>query len=208
MEANEGESKFIYRIKDLSDKLGDIGEVVESTDLVIISLKGLVLDYKVFISALAAREKPSTFEEIIGILIQEEERMKNYDLDSQGSDLALIARGRQPHRGKPWNKNKCKFHTQHKIMAQPDSYRSRSVECHYCGKQGHLARNCFQKMNRESNQGFRNHNGNFVHKETLHSHRFKNLSLFIYEAALFAATYDENAWFIDSGTSTHMSCKK
>ena len=66
MEANEGASKFIYHIKDLSDKLGDIGEVVESTDLVIISLKDLVLDYKVFISALAAREKPQILKNLQG----------------------------------------------------------------------------------------------------------------------------------------------
>jgi len=83
----------------------------------------------VFISTLAAREKPPNFEEIIGILIQEEERMKNYDLDSRGSDLALMAIGRYPHRGKPWsrpwngdrgkqwNGDRGRFHQKHKGMA-------------------------------------------------------------------------------------------
>ena len=52
-----------------------------------------MLDYKVFISILAAKENPSNFEELIGILIQEEEIMKNYDLDIGGSDLALMERG-------------------------------------------------------------------------------------------------------------------
>ena len=64
--------------------MGDIGEVVESFDLVTVTLKGLLLDYKVFISALAAREKTPNFEELIGILIQEEERMKNHGLDAGG----------------------------------------------------------------------------------------------------------------------------
>ena len=50
MEANESIRNFISRIKDLSDKLGDIGEKVSSIDLVIITLKGLGQDYKVFIS--------------------------------------------------------------------------------------------------------------------------------------------------------------
>ena len=36
----------------------------------------------------------------------------------------------------------------------------------------------------------------------------KNLKLFISEVALSAETDDENAWFIDSGASTHMSCVK
>ena len=61
--------------------MGDIGEVVESSDLVTVTLKVLLPDYKVFISALVAREKPPNFEELTGILIQEEERMKNYNLD-------------------------------------------------------------------------------------------------------------------------------
>ena len=71
MEANEGVSKFISRIKELSDKLGDIGEVVESSNLVTVTLRGLLPDYKVFISSLAVREKPPNFEELIGSLIQE-----------------------------------------------------------------------------------------------------------------------------------------
>ena len=63
-----------------------------------------MLDYKVFISALAVREKPPNFEELTGILIQEEERMKNYDLDAGGSELALMARVQYTHRGKPWSR--------------------------------------------------------------------------------------------------------
>ena len=72
MEDNEGVSKFISRIKELCDKLGDIGEVVEIYDLVTVTLKGLLPDYKVFISALAAREKIPNFEELRGILILKE----------------------------------------------------------------------------------------------------------------------------------------
>ena len=93
----------------MSDKFGDICEVVESTNLVTITLKDLVLDQKLFISTLALIEKPLNFEELMGILIQEEEMMKNYDLDFQGSYLALIGRGRQPQRGKPWHKAKASF---------------------------------------------------------------------------------------------------
>ena len=39
MEANEGVRKFISPIKELSDKLDDIGGVVESSDLVTVTLK-------------------------------------------------------------------------------------------------------------------------------------------------------------------------
>jgi len=94
MEANESISTFISRIKDLSDKLGDIGEELSSFDLVTITSKGLVKDYKLFISALVARPSPPTFGDLSGILLQEEERMKNYDLNSSGPYLELISKGK------------------------------------------------------------------------------------------------------------------
>jgi hypothetical protein len=94
MESNESISTFISRIKDLSDKSGDIGEEVFSSDLVTITLKGLVQDYKLFILALVARPSPPTFGDLSGILLQEEERMKNYYLNSSGPYLELIAKGR------------------------------------------------------------------------------------------------------------------
>ena len=107
--ANESISNFVSRIKYLSDKLVDIGEKVSSCDLVTVTLKGLVQYYKVFISTLSTRQTPPTFDELAGILLQEEERMKNYDLDSSGSDLALIARGKISYRGKPLDKNRGWF---------------------------------------------------------------------------------------------------
>jgi hypothetical protein len=84
----------------------------------------------------------------------------------------------------------------------------RNVECDYCGKLGNLAKDNYKIKNHESKQRYIRHNGNFVHKDTSVSDGFKNINLFIFEAALFVETDDENAWFIDSGASTHMSCNK
>lgn len=66
--------------------------------------------------------------------------MKNFDLDSSGSDLALIARGKRSYRGKPWDRNRDQFQAKHKGMTHPGSYVKRNVECDYCGKPGHLAK--------------------------------------------------------------------
>ena len=38
---------------------------------------------------------PPTFNELIGILLQEEERMKVFEMDSRTSDLALVDKGKQ-----------------------------------------------------------------------------------------------------------------
>ena len=176
MEDNEGVRKFISCIKELSDKLGDIGEIVESSDLVTVTLKGLVPDYKVFISTLAAREKPPNIEELTGILIQEEEIMKNYDLYAGGSYLALMEIGRYTHkvkpwsrpwngdRGKQWNGDRGRFHQKHKGMAQTNSDRN-NVDGHHWGKPRHPNRNHYE------NKFYRNRNYNGIHNGIFFKYR-------------------------------------
>jgi hypothetical protein len=50
MEENENISKFLSRIKELKDKLGDIGEKIYSIDLVTITLNGMLDEYQMFIN--------------------------------------------------------------------------------------------------------------------------------------------------------------
>ena len=61
MDVNETMNKCLSHIKYFRYNMGDIGEEVSSTDLLSITLKGLLLDYKVFISALASSHTPPTF---------------------------------------------------------------------------------------------------------------------------------------------------
>lgn len=59
-----------------------------------------------FIIGLAVRENAPTFDELTSFLLQEEERRKKFNGRSQSSNLALVAEGKQPYKGKPWDKNK------------------------------------------------------------------------------------------------------
>eukprot|EP00253_Pinus_taeda_P018031 PITA_18031 len=108
MEENESVSDFISRIKDLKDKLGDIGESVSSTDLVTVTLSGMLDEYQMFITGLSAIEKAPTFDELAGILMQEEERRRSIKKNSPNSNLALMAKGKKSFKGKQWEKNKGK----------------------------------------------------------------------------------------------------
>jgi hypothetical protein len=94
MEANENITTYVSRIKDLCDQLSAIGEKVSNSDMVTITLKGLMRDYHVFISSLGGRVQPPTFSELTGILLQEEERVKVFEMDSHTSELALVAKGK------------------------------------------------------------------------------------------------------------------
>jgi hypothetical protein len=92
MDGNESVSSFLGCIKEVKDKLVNIGKTVSNTDLVTITLNGMLEDYHMFITGLTAREKPPTFEELTGILLQEEERRGN--LKPQSKDLALWSNNR------------------------------------------------------------------------------------------------------------------
>ena len=95
-------------------------------------------------------------------------------------------------------------------MVQTDHSRN-NVDGHYWDKPGHLNRNHYQKKyyrGRSYNGNHNaNHNGNFANTDTPEN-EFRNLRLFISEDALSAETDDKNAWFIDSGASAHMSCRR
>ena len=99
--------------------------------------------------------------------------MKMYEPESQTSDQVLMARGRFPHRGNHWNPHRGKFQARHRGMSCNDSSANKDVVCHYCGKSGHIARDCFKKINNDSNNRYRKHNGNYVRKDTPDVNGFK-----------------------------------
>jgi hypothetical protein len=60
MDGNESVSSFLGRIKEVKDKLVNIGEIVSNTDLVTITLNGMLEDYHMFINrSLAAKGETS-----------------------------------------------------------------------------------------------------------------------------------------------------
>ena len=90
MEENETIASFVARIKDLKTKLSDIGHTMDNRVLVTITMNDVTDDYQMFITAINAREKVPHFEELTGILMQEEERRST--LEPHSADIALMAK--------------------------------------------------------------------------------------------------------------------
>ena len=80
--------------------------------------------------------------------------MKIYEPKYQTTNQAVKTRGRHSHRGNQWNTHRGKFCTIHRGMSHGDS--NRDVVCRYCGKSGHIARDCFKKINNDSNNRYKN----------------------------------------------------
>ena len=141
MEENESVVVFISHIKELKNKLGDIGEIVSDTDLVMITMNGMSDNYQMFITGLNAREKPPKFQELSGILMQEEERWMT--MKPQSLDLALMVK-KKPFRGKENVAHKSGGTPQIKPPPSQGVYSNRNdlgPKCFYCGRVSHIAKN-------------------------------------------------------------------
>jgi len=96
MEETKNVTKFLSRIKELKDKLGDIGEKISSTYMVNVTLNDMLYGYQMFITILPTREKAPTFDELTWFFLQEEEHKNHIDFRSQSSYLVLVAKGKKP----------------------------------------------------------------------------------------------------------------
>ena len=153
MEANENIVTYVSGIKDLCDQWNAIGDKVSNIDMVTITLNGLIRDYQYFVSSLGGRSKLPTFNELTWILLQQEEMMKVFEMETQTSEMALVPKGRQSYRGKPWDINKAgKFQPRNKCMIQRkfEAHNRKYDDCFYCGKLGHIAKHCYKRIANES----------------------------------------------------------
>jgi len=62
---------------------------MSSIDLVTITLNGMPDEYQMFITGLTARENALAFNELAGILLQEEEHRRNLSGKNSRANLAL-----------------------------------------------------------------------------------------------------------------------
>jgi hypothetical protein len=228
MDGNESVNSFLGCIKEVKDKLVNIGETVSNTGLVTITLNGMLEDYHMFIIGIAARKKPHIFEELTGILLQEEERHGN--LKPQNKNLALwsnkrSARGSSRERGRggsSWQRgNSSQIRQSPNQGMQSDKNESKS--CFYCGQPGHIVKDCHKKKSDESRNKPRTNSGHYAKKSSNHDLRLfidsddidklpnfesRDLRLFVSNSALSVETNDSDVWFVDSGASVHMTCNK
>ena len=59
-----------------------------------------------------------------------------FEMDSQASEVALMAKGKQPYMGKTWDRNKTgKFQPRNRGMTDSkyDSHDKKNDGCFYCG---------------------------------------------------------------------------
>ncbi len=88
------------------------------------------------------------------------------------------------------------------------SYNNRNMKCHYCGRYGHLARNCRFKQNREPNS---NYNGKINFVDDLDNSTTDNVSFLWTDKCLISSkgtdvqnVRDEVKFYLDSASTRHI----
>ena len=84
-------TEHVAKITDLRDQLANVDEEIEEQRLVSITLNSLAPSHSTFATSLSTtlRAAPISFEELVGLLLQEEERAHNFSRGSHGKEQAL-----------------------------------------------------------------------------------------------------------------------
>ncbi|MCH99946.1 hypothetical protein A2U01_0020961, partial [Trifolium medium] len=130
---------YLQGIKAIAEELFIIDNPLDSTDLVIHTLNGLTTEYREIAVALRSRESPIEFAEL-------HEKLMDFDMllhreEPAMSDPPVVtANAASRFRGQQHQSRHNGNRTSHTSAETNES----QVVCQYCGKPGHIARNCFK----------------------------------------------------------------
>ncbi|KAK8524988.1 hypothetical protein V6N12_029838 [Hibiscus sabdariffa] len=130
-------------------------------------------------------------------VLNEEVRRISQGSTSQSEVLVTENRGRNREKdGKGRDKSRSKSRSRYK-----------NLECHHCGKKGHIKKYCF-KLKRENKGGGDKHDRNDNEKPERVATATREDLLVICDKNLINLVCEETTWVIDTGASTHVTSRK
>ncbi|UYV66146.1 hypothetical protein LAZ67_4000486 [Cordylochernes scorpioides] len=168
MRPNDDLKDYLSKFTSLVDNLGEIGAQVPEDFLVILLLCSLPESYEGFRTAIETRDELPKLETLKVKTIEEDQRQREMEGTSSGEQNAFFG---NPER-KTTNSTK------------PPTRKDFKFNCHYCGKKGHKAADCWSKRNSRTNN------------------TRMAASLGIRDENIL----DVNEWCLDSGATAHMCC--
>lgn len=180
MEEGADIQKHINKIRELAQKLIAVGEKLGEEDLVSTLLYSLPESYETLVVSLESKEEILSMEDLTARLLHEEQRRKEAGKASDAmekSEKAFLSTGKHLGERKPKNKDR---------------------KCFYCGKTGHLKKNCWKQASEKARKADGRENGSKAATQ---------------EFALMGSHHrkedpDSATWVLDSGASLHMSYRK
>ncbi|UYV76870.1 hypothetical protein LAZ67_14002267 [Cordylochernes scorpioides] len=168
MRPNDDLKDYLSKFTSLVDNLGEIGAQVPEDFLVILLLCSLPESYEGFRTAIETRDELPKLETLKVKIIEEDQRQREMEGTSSGEQNAFFG---NPER-KTTNSTK------------PPNRKDFKFNCHYCGKKGHKAADCWSKRNSKRNN------------------TRMAASLGIRDENIL----DVDEWCLDSGATAHKCC--
>lgn len=171
----EGDSiqGHIKKMTELFNELAAIGDVIDKDNRVVHVLASLPESYDTLVMALEASEKVPSMEIVVDHLLYEEKKVK--ELSGTGQDEeALTIKSKE-----------------------------KRIRCYYCGKLGHMQKDCYKKDPSRKNDGKRRPSKH--DKSNGKKPDETSIGLVVSVHALAADNKDETQkWIIDSGATCHI----
>jgi hypothetical protein len=191
MEKGDTIPKYLTKFIQCRDELGSVGITVAVDDLVSLALLGLPKSWHSYQDSVNGREKLPDWERLWSDLVQEEFRRNTRDGSSSKrddeEDCALTVKARK---GK-WKKSQSNSESKVKKLDLS------KVKCFHYHERGHLATNCPKKKKNKMVVGA-------ATGEALVSQFELDFALI----ACMALSASGSVWYLDSGTSFHMTGDK
>ncbi|UYV74507.1 hypothetical protein LAZ67_11003722 [Cordylochernes scorpioides] len=168
MRPNDDLKDYLSKFTSLVDNLGEIGAQVPEDFLVILLLCSLPESYEGFRTAIETRDELPKLETLKVKIIEEDQRQREMEGTSSGEQNVFFGNPERKttNSTKPPNRKEFKFN------------------CHYCGKKGHKAADCWSKRNSKRNN------------------KRMAASLGIRDENIL----EVDEWCLDSGATAHMCC--
>ncbi|MDM1544267.1 hypothetical protein HX075_14120 [Empedobacter sp. 189-2] len=78
------------------------------------------------------------------------------------------------------------------------------IECHYCGKFGHMVKDCYKKTNDVRNG--RPQQGNYASTSSNDGSSNHLFAMKHVMGTMYSHNVGDESWYMDSGASNHMTC--
>ncbi|CAB0042939.1 unnamed protein product [Trichogramma brassicae] len=189
---NDSIAQHVAKIENIASQLKDIGQTVSDVMIMAKIISTLPSKYNAFISAWdSVPDTNQTMDKLRERLLREETRMSADD-DIPRAFAATTIDAKNNGRKQPGDKKK-------------------SLVCNYCKKKpGHIARYCYAKKRANKSQKKENESSGDNSRTTAFvmsqpSDNFKNNSS---ELESFHTSDVKSIWFLDSGASRHLCCRR
>ena len=189
MANGEAVATYSTRARTLWADLLAAGDDVSEKEVAIAMLCGLTPEYNTVVTILEMDNANLVLSTLSARLMQVEQRVAT---QQHATDSAFIARGAKTRRhptGASSNQHSSSGHWAHRGNGDNKGSSVQGKTCYYCGKKGHLQRDCFKKKREEGAHGQRPAPG-------------RGNGVALTAAKSFTSTGD---WLMDSGASCHMT---